>query len=78
MKATSVDWITTNEGHVRSKIYDGALPPHRAYEDLLRLEKAQRQAERRQAEARYDALAAKYAKLWEEFTLLKPDLDETA
>ena len=66
-----VDWITTNEQHVRSRIYDGALPEDKAYQELLRIEKLQRSAERDLAEARYAALSAQYIEAVTQLALLK-------
>ena len=45
MKSTSVDYITSNEQHVRMMIYDGDLPLDQAKDELLRIERAQRAAE---------------------------------
>lgn len=52
---SKVDFITTNEQHVRLEIHEGRLPIDEAGAELLRIEKSQRAVER----ARYeDQLAA--------------------
>ncbi len=41
MKGAAVDSITSNEMHIRSRIFDGDLQISGAAEELLRIEKAQ-------------------------------------
>lgn len=45
MKSTTVETITSNEQHVRMRIFDGDLPANEAYQALLELEHSQRKAE---------------------------------
>lgn len=48
MKFKEVDFITSNEGLVRQRIYDGDLQVSEAAQELIRLERCQREeAERR-------------------------------
>lgn len=61
-----VSTITSNEQHVRMRIYDGALPADQAYQKLLELERAQHEATRRrldhiQAVAHADIMALRAA-----------------
>lgn len=46
MKSTAVDYITSNEQHVRMQIFDGDLKIDDAAAELLRLERAQHDATR--------------------------------
>lgn len=48
MKSRDVETITTNEEHVRLHIFDGDLPIEKASVELLRIERAQHAATRRQ------------------------------
>lgn len=45
MKSTTVETITSNEQHVRMRIFDGDLPANEAYQALWQLEREQRAAE---------------------------------
>lgn len=56
MKTKLVDTITSNEEHVRMKIYDGELTPDKAYQELLRIEQEQRKSDRFFAEERVKRL----------------------
>lgn len=47
MKSKLVDTITSNEEHVRLKIFDGELPAEDGVNELLRIERAQHGATRR-------------------------------
>lgn len=47
MSHKEVDYITSNEQHVRSRIYDGKLEISDAADYLLSLEKSQHEATRR-------------------------------
>lgn len=51
-----VDFITSNEQHVRLEIFEGRLPIDRAGEELLRIERCQRQADRDRYEQIIDSL----------------------
>lgn len=46
MKSRSVDYITSNEQHVRMQIFDGDLKIDDAAAELLRIERAQHDATR--------------------------------
>lgn len=46
MKARAVDYITSNEEHVRMQIFDGDLRIDEAGAELLRVERAQHDATR--------------------------------
>ncbi len=46
MKSKSVDTVTTNEEHVRLRIFDGDLPLDDAGHELIRIAQAQLDAER--------------------------------
>lgn len=59
MKTKLVDTVTTNEDHVRLRIFDGDLQISEAAAELLRVEKSQRAADRRCS----DLLASRYANL---------------
>lgn len=59
MKTKLVDTVTTNEDHVRMRIFDGDLQISEAAAELLRVEKSQRAAERRYS----DLMASQYADL---------------
>lgn len=48
MKSRFVDTITTNEEHVRMRIFDGDLPIDAAAAELLRIERAQKDSLQRQ------------------------------
>lgn len=47
MKSTSVDMITSNDGYVRMRIFDGNLGLDEAGAELLRLEQCQHAATRK-------------------------------
>lgn len=55
--------ITSNEDHVRLKIYEGDLQLSEAAEELLRIEKAQHDAERRRHIRTQERLGAALAEL---------------
>lgn len=74
MKHQEVDWITSNEQHVRSRIFDGLLPEDRAYQQLLSIEKTQRKAERSLSEARYETLSLQYIEAVKELHILRAKL----
>ncbi len=46
MKSRTIDTITSNEDHVRMRIFDGDLPISDAAFELIRIERAQHDAER--------------------------------
>lgn len=48
--------ITGNDEYVRLDIYEGRLPANAAYEELLRIEKAQRKSDAHFAQLRIDGL----------------------
>jgi len=48
MRTREVDTITSNEGHIRLKIFDGDLQISEAAQELLRLEREQNRSLRRQ------------------------------
>jgi hypothetical protein len=50
MKLKTVDSVSSNEGHVRLKIYDGDLGIDEAGAELIRIYKAQADHERRRAQ----------------------------
>lgn len=53
MRYREVDTVTSNEGHVRLRIYDGDLKIDDAAAELLRIERAQHEAEcKRHSETR--------------------------
>ena len=56
MKTRKVDTVTTNDGHVRLKIYDGDLGVDEAADELIRLARTQRDAAVRLADVRLDKL----------------------
>lgn len=58
MKSRSVDSIAGNEDYVRLRIFDGDLQISEAGAELLRLEKAQHEAERKAHRRTQEALAA--------------------
>ncbi len=67
MKTKDVDFITSNEQHVRMRIFDGSLALSEAGAELLRIEKAQHECTRRErdewmAMAKFQRLAENDAK----------------
>lgn len=56
MKTTEVDYITSNEQHVRSRIYDGSLDISDAAEELLHIEKAQHSSTRYKLKLAYEEI----------------------
>lgn len=60
-----VDYITSNEDHVRSKIYDGSLQISEAAAELLRIEKAQHNATRHELSQAMQEKASLRARLRE-------------
>lgn len=58
MKSRAVDTITSNEDHVRLRIFDGDLPIDQAGAELLRIEREQHAATRRDLLACQRALRA--------------------
>lgn len=60
--AHSVDFITSNEQHVRLEIHEGRLPANMAYEELLRIEKAQHENTRQRLLEAYQKIRELSAK----------------
>ena len=56
MKTRTVETVTTNEEHVRMRVFDGDLPADEATAELLRLERAQHAATWRQLQEAQVAL----------------------
>ena len=64
MKSKVVDGnITTNEGLVRLRIFDGVIPMEHGAAELLEIERAQRDAERQERERERDGLRSVIAQL---------------
>ena len=55
MKTKQVNSITSNEGYVRMRIFDGEFPPDNALEELLRIEKEQHSVTRKKLSEVYNS-----------------------
>lgn len=71
MKSKLIDTIASNEEDVRFRIFSGDLPIGDAGQELLRMERAQRESERHFADARLEDYRAKLNELAAENAALR-------